>query len=168
LSRLSVWWLRLGIGVDFIRPAHPQDNSAHEQMHRVLKDEVADPPAPSMQAQKRRVQVWIARYNQERPHESLGQQVPAQIYRPSPHRMPRQLKETKYPRAWKLRRVRNRGHIKWQGRQRFIGRAFVGERVGLKITAEGSHEVYLDQYLIGLLYDRDPAGMRPASIARHP
>jgi putative transposase len=168
LSRLSVWWLRLGIGVDFIRPAHPQDNAAHEQMHRIFKAEVADPPAPSVQAQKRRVRAWIARYNQERPHETLGQQVPAQIYRPSRYRMPRQLKEIKYPRTWKLRRVRNRGHIKWQGRQRFIGRAFVGERVGLKITAEGSHEVYLDQQLIGLLYDRDPAGMRPASIARHP
>lgn len=168
LSRLSVWWLRLGIGVDFIRPAHPQDNGAHEQMHRVLKEEVAAPPAPSVRAQKRRIRAWITCYNQERPHEGLDQQVPAQIYRPSPRRMPRQLQRANRPRGWKLRRVRNRGHIKWQGRQRFVGRAFVGEVVGLKRLADGSHEVYLDRHLIGLLYERDLAGMRPASIARHP
>lgn len=168
LSRLSVWWLRLGIGVDFIRRAHPQDNGAHEQMHRVLKEEVAAPPAPSVRAQKRRVRAWIACYNQERPHEGLGQQVPAHIYQPSRRRMPRQLAPLNYPRGWKLRRVRNRGQIKWQGRQRFVGRAFVGELVGLKTMGNGSHEVYLDRHLIGLLYDRDLAGMRPASVARHP
>ena len=64
--------------------------------------------------------------------------------------------------------MRNRGHIKWQGRERFVGRAFVGQLVGLNKVAKGIHEVYLDHDLIGLLYERDPAGMRPASIARHP
>jgi len=166
LSRLSVWWVRLGITVDFVRPAHPQDNGAHEQMHRVFKAKVATPPASSMQAQKRRVRAWIACYNQERPHEALGQQVPADLYRPSHRRMPCQLQGPKYPRRWKVRRVRNRGHIKWQGRQRFVGRAFVGELVGLNTTSDGIHEVYLERQLIGLLYDREATGMRPASIAR--
>ena len=76
--------------------------------------------------------------------------------------------KVKYPCAWETRRVRNRGHIKWQGRERFVGRAFVGQLVGLNRVAKGIHEVYLDHHLIGLLYERDPAGMRPASIARHP
>jgi transposase InsO family protein len=168
LSRLSVWWLRLGIAVEFIRRAHPQDNGAHEQMHRVLKADTAAPPAHTLRAQKRRIGAWIGCYNAERPHEALAQQVPAHFYRPSPRRMPRRLKKAKYPRSWKVRRVRNRGHIKWQGRQRFVGRAFVGELVGLKTMADASHEVYLDQHLIGLLYAQDLAGMRPASIARHP
>ena len=167
LSRLSVWWLRLGIAVDFIRPAHPQDNGAHEQMHRVFQAEVADPPAKSVAAQNRRNQAWIRSYNQERPHEALGQQVPGELYRPSVRRMPQQLKAASYPRDWKVRRMRNRGHIKWKGRQRFIGRAFVGELVGLKTMSDGIHEVYLERHLLGLLYDRDPTGMRPASIARH-
>ncbi len=166
LSRLSVWWLRLGIGVEFVRPAHPQDNGAHEQMHRVLRADVATPPAPSVAAQKRRIRAWIGCYNHQRPHEALGQRVPAQIYWPSNRPMPEQLPAVEYPCAWKTRRVRNRGHIKWQGRERFVGRAFVGELVGLKRTAAGIHEVYLDRHLIGLLYDRDLAGMRPASIAR--
>jgi putative transposase len=168
LSRLSVWWLRLGIAVEFVRPAHPEDNGAHEQMHRVFRADVAAPPAPSVAAQKRRIRAWIGCYNHERPHEALGQRVPAQIYWPSNRPMPEQLPKVKYPCAWETRRVRNRGHIKWQGRERFVGRAFVGQLIGLNKVAKGIHEVYLDYHLIGLLYERDLAGMRPASIARHP
>jgi putative transposase len=167
LSRLSVWWLRLGIAVEFVRPAHPEDNGAHEQMHRVFRADVAAPPAPSVAAQKRRIRAWIGCYNHERPHEALGQRVPAQMYWPSSRPLPQQLPKVKYPCAWETRRVRNRGHIKWQGRERFVGRAFVGQLVGLNKVAKGIHEVYLDHHLIGLLYERDLAGMRPASIARH-
>jgi transposase InsO family protein len=168
LSRLSVWWLRLGIAVEFVRPAHPEDNGAHEQMHRVLRADVAKPPAPSIAAQKRRLRAWIRCYNQVRPHEALGQRVPAQIYWPSNQLMPVQLSPVEYPCGWESRRVRNRGHIKWHGRERFIGRAFVGQRIGLKRRSDGAQEVYLDRHLIGLLYEQDAAGMRPASIARHP
>src|SRR6266567_178127 len=168
LSRLSVWWLRLGIAVEFVRPAHPEDNGAHEQMHRVFRADIAAPPAPSVAAQKRRIRAWIGCYNHERPHEALGQRVPAQMYWPSNRTLPQQLPKVKYPCAWETRKVRNRGHIKWQGRERFVGRAFVGQLVGLNKVAKGIHEVYLDHHLIGLLYERDLAGMRPASIARHP
>jgi putative transposase len=138
LSRLSVWWLRLGITVEFVRPAHPQDNGAHEQMHRVLRADVATPPAPSVAAQKRRIGAWISCYNHQRPHEALGQRVPGQIYWPSNRPMPEQLIKASYPSAWHTRRVRNRGHIKWRGRERFIGRAFVGELVGLKPIADNT------------------------------
>jgi hypothetical protein len=168
LSRLSVWWLRLGIAVEFIRRAHPQDNAAHEQMHRIFKADAASPPAGTFRAQKRRTNAWIKCYNYERPHEALGQRVPGRIYWPSNQPMPEQLPKVNYPRAWDTRRVRNRGHIKWRGRERFIGRAFVGELVGLKKIADGIHEVYLDSHLIGLLYDQDLAGMRPACIVPHP
>ena len=168
LSRLSVWWLRLGIAVQFIRRAHPQDNAAHEQMHRIFKADAASPPAGTFRAQKRRTNAWIKCYNYERPHEALGQRVPGRIYWPSNQPMPEQLPKVNYPRAWDTRRVRNRGHIKWRGRERFIGRAFVGELVGLKKMADGIHEVYLDSHLIGLLYDQDLAGMRPACIVPHP
>jgi len=168
LSRLSVWWLRSGIAVEFVRPAHPQDNGAHEQMHRVLRADIATPPAPSIAAQKRRIRAWISCYNHRRPHEALGQRVPAQIYWPSNRRYPQQLPKVHYPCRWQSRRLPNRGHIKWQGRERFIGRAFVSEVVALKKTLDGIHEVYLDRHLIGLLYGQDLAGMRPAAIARHP
>ena len=166
LSRLSVWWLRLGIAVEFIRRGHPQDNAAHEQMHRILKAETACPAARTLPGQQRRMTRWRDRYNKERPHETLGQQIPAHFYRPSIRRMPQPLEAIKYPRSWKVRWVRNRGHIKWKGRQRFVGRAFVGELVGLKRRADDSSEVYLARQLIGLLYSQDLAGMRPASVAR--
>src|SRR5258707_9919348 len=84
LSSLSVWWLRLGIQVEFTRRAKPQDNGAHEQMHRILKAETASPPAPSLPAQQRRSARWVHLYNEVRPHQALGGQVPAKLYRQSP------------------------------------------------------------------------------------
>lgn len=105
-------WLRLGIAVEFTRAAHPQDNGAHEQMHRVLKADTAAPPAHTLRAQKRRIGRWIGCYNGERPQRSVGSASAARFYRPSPHRMPRRLKEPRYRQSWKVRRVRNRGHIK--------------------------------------------------------
>ncbi len=168
LSRLSVWWLRLGIAVEFTRRAHPQDNGAHEQMHRIYKAETAAPPAATLGGQKRRSRAWVRSYNQERPHEALGQEVPARYYRRSRRPMPRYLPVVIYPRAWAVRRVRNRGQIKWEGRLRFVGRAFVGERVGLKRREKGVHEVYLAGQLIGVMHRSDRAGMRPASRQARP
>ncbi len=167
LSRLSVWWLRLGIAVEFTRRAHPQDNGAHEQMHRILKADTAAPPAADWKGQKRRTRAWVIAYNQERPHEGLGQEVPAQFYRVSQRRLPLCLPVVNYPHAWVVRRVRNRGQIKWEGRLRFVGRAFVGELVGLKAKEEGMHEVYLARQLIGIMHRSDATGLRPASWQPH-
>src|SRR5262245_2911804 len=86
LSRLSAWWLRLGIRVEFTGKARPQDNAAHEQMHRVYKAEVASPPAATPRAQQVRSSRWVKYYNHVRPHEALGQQAPATLYRKSRRR----------------------------------------------------------------------------------
>ena len=122
LSRLSAWWLRLGIRVEFTGRARPQDNGAHEQMHRIYKAEVASPPAASPPAQQWRTTRWIAYYNHQRPHEGLGQQFPASLYHRSrrPYRGP--LREIEYPRRWVTRRVTASGYIRWHGRLRVIGR----------------------------------------------
>lgn len=165
LSRLSVWWVRLGIGVEFIRRAHPQDNAAHEQMHRVFKAETADPPAASRCGQQRRTRQWIISYNQQRPHEALGQKLPAGFYRRSRRPMRVAVKALRYRLRWEVRQVRRGGFIKWRGRLRFVGRAFVGQRVGLKAIEPGVSEVYLGQQLLGLLYARDATGLRAASLA---
>jgi transposase InsO family protein len=81
LSVLSAWWWRVGVAVEFTRPGHPEDNGAHEQMHRELKRETARPPAQTLQTQQRRSQRWIRYYNHERPHQALGGDVPADHYR---------------------------------------------------------------------------------------
>lgn len=165
LSRLSLWWVRLGISVEFIRRAHPQDNAAHEQMHRILKAETAHPPAASRRAQQRRTRQWVTSYNAHRPHEALGHQLPVRLYRRSARPMIAVLKKLRYPALWQVRRVRKGGFIKWQGRRRFVGRAFVGEQVGLKAIEAGVHEVYLGQHLLGLIHASDRTDLRAASLA---
>lgn len=168
LSRLSVWWLRLGIRVEFTRRARPGDNAAHEQMHRRYKAEVLDPPSGHRRAQQRRTEHWRHDYNHHRPHEALGQTPPARTYQPSRRRCPLSLPPLGYPKSFALRRVRPHGDIKWQGRLRFIGRAFVGETLGLKALSPHHCAVYLGELLIGELHAKDAPGMRPAHWQRLP
>lgn len=166
LSRLSAWWLRLGIVVEFTRRACPQDNGAHEQMHRIYKADTASPAAATPQAQQRRSTLWRHFYNHHRPHEALGQEVPAQWYRKSRRRYPGPLPPLRYPRHWQTRRVSSRGRVHWKGRARMIGRAFTGEYIGLRNVRSGVQEVYFERVLIGLLLDQDPGGIRPVRWAK--
>lgn len=166
LSRLSAWWLRLGIQVEFTRRACPQDNGAHEQMHRIYKADTATPPAATPQAQQRRSTRWTNYYNQARPHEALGQRMPARLYHRSRRRYRGPLAPLRYSRPWPRRRVSSRGFIHWRGRARGIGRAFSGENIGLKPARNGVHQVYFGRHLIGLLVDTDPGAMRPARWAK--
>ena len=166
LSRLSVWWLRLGIRVEFTRRARPGDNAGHEQFHGCYQREVVAEGGPQRRVLQQRSARWLTRYNQERPHEALRQRTPAQVYRPSRRPYPKRLPLLSYPKAWAVRRVRNRGHIKWQGRLRFMGRAFVGQSVGIKTVEDHHWEVYLGKQLIGQLHTKDPGGLRPARWQR--
>jgi len=88
LTRLSAWWVKLGIKVEFITPGRPCENGAHEQFHRVYKAEVARQPALRQVGQQRRTLRWLRYYNEVRPHEALGMRVPGKIYRPSPRALP--------------------------------------------------------------------------------
>jgi putative transposase len=165
LSRLSAWWLRLGIRVEFTGRARPQDNAAHEQMHGVYKAETASPPAATPRGQQQRTTRFVDYYNYQRPHEALEQRVPAALYRKSRRRYRGRLPELRYRRSWRTRRVTDSGYVRWRGRLRAIGRAFGGERVGFKPVRPGVHEVYFGRHLIGLVVDTDPGGMRPARRA---
>jgi transposase InsO family protein len=166
LSRLSVWWLRLGIRVEFTRRARPGDNARHEQFHGCYQREVVATGAVDRRSMQNRSTRWLAAYNHNRPHEALKQKTPAQVYRPSQRSCPKDLPVLKYPHHWKTRRVRNRGHIKWLGRLRFIGRAFVGQTIAIKSLENHLHGVHLGKLLIGHLHDLDPGGMRPARWQR--
>ena len=167
LSRLSVWWRRLGIEVEFGRPGHPEDNAAHEQMHAVYQAEVADDPARHPAAQQRASERWRVRYNQVRPHEALRLRPPGQSYRPSRRRLPHRLPDWKYPSAWRTRRVSADGRLFWQGRQRFVGRAFGGEIVGLRPRGAEVWEVHLGPDLLGLLHQQDRSrSLRPVQRSR--
>ena len=131
LSRLSVHWIKLGIRVEFIPPGQPQNNGRHERFHRTLKAETTNPPAASKDGQQARFDAFRHDYNHNRPHESLGQQTPAQHYRPSPRPMPAQVPEPWYDADHDVRRVRANGEIKRQGETVFVSSALSGEPVGL-------------------------------------
>jgi transposase InsO family protein len=164
LSRLSAWWTALGIRVEFIAPGHPEQNGGHEQMHRVLKAETTKPSSQNARAQQRRTDRWVYSYDKIRPHEALGQRPPGEVYRPRPQgvRKPR----LSYARHWELRRVRSNGQIKWRGRMRFVGEAFVGYKVGLKPIRGNRCRVYFGHLLIGELWESDVGAMRPAKYTR--
>lgn len=164
LSRLSAGWIALGIRVEHIAPGHPEQNGAHEQMHRVLKAETTRPSSVHRRAQQRRTDRWVQIYNEIRPHEGLKQRAPAEVYRP-PRPRPRRV-SWKAPRGWTVRRVRSNGQIKWLGRKRFVGEAFVGYPVGLKFLSQGKSAVYFAGLLIGELWESDGGGIRPSKYVR--
>jgi transposase InsO family protein len=165
-SPLSLWWMRLGIRVDFTRPASPQDNGSHEQFHRVYKAETLRPPARHPRAQQQRSQHWLHHYNTERPHEALGQKVPASLYRKSLRRYRPLRTGFIYPASWKVCRVGHKGYIRWRGRVRLLSRIVAHQRVGLRPTSPDTAEVYLEKILLGTLHCHDLAGMRPVTFSR--
>jgi transposase InsO family protein len=151
LTRLSVWWLKLGIRVEFIEPGRPDQNGAHEQAHRIYKDETASPPAPTRQGQHRRSQRWLKTYNEERPHEGLQMRRPADLYRKNRRRLPATFEAWSYPERWLSRLVKGKGMVSLYARSRYVGEAFEGERVGLKPTEPNMWQVYLGPHLLGEL-----------------
>ena len=141
LTRLSAWWLKLGVEPHFIRPASPQENGRHERMHRTLKQQTSQPPAADAMEQQGRFDAFRRHYNEERPHEALGQRPPADLYAPSPRAMPERVEDPWYDADHEARRVRSRGEIKWQGEYAFVSEALVGELVGLAELDNGDHVV---------------------------
>src|SRR6478609_1476837 len=97
MSRLAVWWIRLGIRPERIEPGRPDQNGRHERMHRTLKAETARNPRSSMRAQQRRFDQFRGEYNSERPHEALGQATPASFCSPALRAFPSRLPELEYP-----------------------------------------------------------------------
>lgn len=155
LSHLSVQWVKLGIRLERIEPGHPEQNGRHERMHRTLKQETARPPAASRSAQQERFDQFRSLYNEQRPHEALGQQTPAQFYRPSLRPYPSKISPPDYPGHFEVRWVRPNGGIKWQGQFLFLSQALSGERVGLEETADGVWTVYFGTLLLARFDEKE-------------
>lgn len=154
LSRLSVWWLRLGIGLERIEPGHPEQNGRHERMHRTLKEAVLQPPRRNLAGQQQAFDAFVKEYNQERPHEALNQHVPGSVYEPSRRDYPSRLAEPEYPWGWEKRGVRSNGEIKWQGKLVYLSQALVGQWVGLKPESDEIWRVYFMGEELGRLDGR--------------
>ncbi len=166
LTRLSAWWIKLGIEVEFITPGRPCENGSHEQFHGVYKAEVARAPAQRREGQQRRSDRWLDFYNEERPHEALAMAVPAVRYRKSRRRLPVQVKPWKYVKGWQRRWVKGNGEISWRGTRRFVGEAFVKDYVGLRPMRKGVWRVYFGPILVGELHETETGNIRTAKY-RH-
>jgi hypothetical protein len=156
LSKLSVWWLKLGIEPHYIRPAKPQDNGRHERMHRTLKAETAATPSATIAKQQTRFDRFREAFNTERPHEALGQATPASRSSAPARSLPTRIDEPWYDASHEVRRVRPDGTIKWRGSTPFIGEALAGETLGLAALEAGGHVVrFLRRGLGRLAVDGD-------------
>ena len=156
LSRLSVWFMSLGITVEHITPGKPGQNGSHERMHRVLKAETTRPPAGTMPGQQRRFVGFIDEYNHVRPSEAIGQQTPATLYLPSPREYRADTPEPDpYAGHWERQRVKPDGTIRWRSGRLFIAAPLAGRLVGLVETDENLWELHYQRTLVGLIDDRD-------------
>lgn len=149
LSRLSVWWIRLGIRPERIAPGHPQQNGQHERMHKTLKAEATRPPSASLRDQQSRFDRFRREYNTLRPHEALGQREPASLYTTSPRVFPAHLNPIEYPAHLEVRRVGNDGMIAWKGRYLWLTKALSGEDVSLDETGEDSWTISFGPLTLG-------------------
>lgn len=137
LSRLSAWWLTLGIHLDRIEPGHPEQNGRHERMHRDMARELEKSAAENLERQQAELDVWRQTFNEERPHEALDMQVPQAIYQPSPRRYDPRAMELEYPEGYWVRKVSKSGTIKLQRRQIAVSQALRGYEVGLEPVEQG-------------------------------
>jgi len=151
LTRLSAWWVKLGVEPHFIRPASPQENGRHERMHRTLKEQTARPAAANAAEQQARFDVFRRHYNEERPHEALGQQLPMEVYTPSLRPFPDRLEDPWYDADHQVRRVRSSGEIMWKGELVFISEALIGELIGLAELETGDYVVRFCDLDVGLI-----------------
>ena len=154
ISALSVWLIKLWIRPERIAPGHPEQNGRHERMHRSLKEETANPPKANMEEQQKAFDYFIEEYNTERPHEALGQEVPASLYEPSRRIFPEKLPEVEYESWFTVRQVRTNGCIKWKGGFVYISEALIGEPVGLKQISDSAWVVRFSFYPLGILDER--------------
>ena len=155
LSRLSLWWIRLGIGVERIVPGHPEQNGAHERMHRTLKAETTRPPESSLDRQQTRFDQFVHHYNHERPHEALGQKRPATLYATSPRPYPELLPSIEYDGHLEIRKVDDRGTIKWKNEKLFLSHTLNGETVGLEEIDDGVWSLFYGSTLLARFDERD-------------
>jgi transposase InsO family protein len=148
LSRLAVWWMKLGIVPERIEAGHPEQNGRHERMHRTLKQETATPPASSRREQQRTMDKFRQEYNQVRPHEALKMETPAAMYEASPRRFPARLPEPEYPETMLVRSVHHKGQFRWKKHDVFVSEVLWGERIGLLPVDDHCYTVFFAQFPI--------------------
>lgn len=160
LSRLSIWWIRLGIRPERIQPGCPEQNGRHERFHQTLRQETACPPKANLAQQQHRFAEFQDEYNHLRPHEALGMRTPDRFYRRSTRSYPPSLPELAYPFECWLRRVSSAGHIAWKQHPVYISLLLEDQDVALRPLEDGLFEVFFGPLLLGW-FDEPSATFTP-------
>jgi len=159
LSRLSVWWLRLGINIERIKPGHPEQNGRHERMHLTLKKEATKPAAENFLVQQARFENFIEYNNTERPHQALNMQMPAELYKKSP-RPYQGLEDLEYPFHDRAALVTNCGRICYKRRKINVSTVFAGQLLGVKQVTNSVWLVSFMNYDLGY-FDAETVRLEP-------
>lgn len=154
LSRLSYWWIRLGIHPERIKPGHPEQNGRHERMHKTLKEHTATPPSRSLVQQQRRFNEFCVEYNDYRPHEALEMRTPSECYCISMRKIPSLLPQVSYPDHMQVRKIYLHGDIMYKGRRLFATESLRGEYVGIEQVDEDVSLLWYCNYLLGRIDHR--------------
>jgi len=163
LSRLSSWWMRLGIKVYFIEKRKPYQNGQLERLHGTLKIEATQPPSVNLRAQQRRFDRWREYYNEQRPHEAIGQRYPGELYQPGQKPTSLDPASLQYPKPMIRRYVKSGGEFLFEGKAYFLSEALGDYHIGLKPIGLGKFRIFWGQLLVGVF---EPASADPIRLAR--
>jgi putative transposase len=167
LTRLSAWWVGLGIMPERIKPGHPEQNGSHERMHFDVSREVEGKPSRTVREEGKRLEEWRVEYNMQRPHEALGMKTPGEVYRRSRKEM-REVKEYEYPLAYLVRQVRKDGTVRFVGAFISISVALAGQAVGLERIGKETWRVWFCNLLLGEIDAALGTPLRPTASAPSP
>ncbi len=165
LSRLSAWWLSLGINLDRIAPGRPDQNGGHERMHRDLAWEVENKAEQDPATQQAALDVWRRTFNEERPHEALGMRVPQDLYQTSPRKFDQTPVELSYPGEYLVRKVNHTGTVKIHNHRINVSQALRGYDVGLQANGIHRHSVWFCRLHLGEI-DLEAQKFTAATTAR--
>lgn len=154
LSPLNIWWWRLGIHHQRTRPASPQENGAHERMHRTLKRGAIRPPRGTRAAQQQAFNRFRLSFNTERPHDALGGATPSSRFSPSDRAYPEKLPPIEYPGHFHVHMVTAAGTFRFHNQMLYLSRALMGNPVGVDETDDGIWSVYFCQLLLARIDER--------------
>jgi transposase InsO family protein len=149
LSKLSVWWMSLGIKLDRDDPGHPEQNGGHERMHRDMMVELEGQIDGNLNEHQRVFDQWRKIFNEERPHEALGMKTPGELYKKSEQKYLGEMMEIRYGRGIKVRMVNDRGFCNYRGKRIFVGNPFAGYHIGIQEDAGKRPEAWFDNFKLG-------------------
>ena len=155
LAFLNVYWMQLGIAQQRIHPASPQENGAHARRHRTLKRQAIKPVRQTCTAQQRNVDAFRREYNDERPHEALGQHTLASRYTTSPRPYPARLPVPDYPGHFLVKTITTAGTFRFGKRIVYLANALTNQKIGMEETDDGLWSIYFHSVLLATFDERD-------------